>query len=1368
GRDRTLAAAAAPITPVSRDRDLPLSFAQQRLWFVEQLEPEAAAYNIALPLRARGPLEPRLVERSLDVIRARHETLRTRFVEVDGRPLQIIDPPAAVALPLVDLRALSASAREAEALRLIGRDAGTPFDLVRGPLVRACLLRLEDEETAVLFNMHHIVSDAWSLNVLMDEVSRCYLALARGEAPDLPELPIQYADFAVWQRDRLRSEVLEAELEYWREQLAGLPPVLDLPVDHPRHPDLDPGAEGRTLTLPEPLAHSLRSFSQRRGATLFMTFLAVFQHLLSRYAGQTELSVGVPVAGRQHLETEGLIGFFVNTLVLAARVGDDPTFERHLERTRETTLGAQSHQEVPFEKLVEELQPDRDLEHSPLFQVFFAIDTARGRGLDLAEVRLEPFEEQPGLAKFDLSINVQDTPEDLTLGLEYVAALWDRSSMERFLRHYSALLESAVAHPELRLSELSMLTRAERHQLRHEWHGETLSPESDRSLVDPFLRWAQEHPDAPALVWGEETLSYGELAAGALELAARLVALGAGAETRVGVCLERSPRLIRSILAVLASGAAYVPLDPEYPQERLAFMLEDSGCIAVITEGAAAERLPDTSELPRLAPQGGAEAANLRALPAPGGARRLAYVIYTSGSTGRPKGVAIEHRSALAMVRWAAASFSPQQLAGVLAATSVCFDLSVFEIFAPLSTGGTVHLVDNALALSVATGGSLPVTLLNTVPSAARQLLEAGSWPASVATVNLAGEALPRELVGRLYDQPGITAVFNLYGPSEDTTYSTAARIPRQEERAPAIGRPVSGTRAYVVDARGHEVPPGVSGELWLAGVGLARGYLARPALTAERFLPDPFSDLGGGRAYRTGDRVRRRGDGQLDFLGRFDHQVKVRGFRIELGEVEAALLADPAVRDAVVVASGTGASQRLVAYVETVGAEAPGPLARQLRASLRRTVPEYMVPGEVLALEALPRTPNGKIDRKALPAPSGTRSEQAGVFVAPKGQTEALVAGIWAEVLELDRVGATDSFFALGGHSLLATQVMSRVRSALGVDLPLRVLFEEPTVAQLAKSVERSRHGAADTIPPLVRISRDQPLPLSFAQQRLWFIDRLEPGSSAYNIPLPMRIQGDLDHRLLQRALGTVVARHEALRTRFEEVEGRPTQVIEAPAPWHLPVIDLRGLEDAAAETEGLRLARIEGGLPFDLAAGPLMRSCQVALGADASLVLVTMHHVVSDAWSLGVLMDEVAEVYQAGRQGVAPELAELPVQYADFASWQRGWLDGAVLDAEIGFWHDLLGQAPPVLRLPTDRSRSGLGDGLAGDRSRTLSRTLSDGLRRLSRDHRTTLFMTLLAASQTLLARWSGQSWLTVGTPVAGRNRLEVEPLIGFFVNT
>ncbi|HYN22024.1 MAG TPA: amino acid adenylation domain-containing protein, partial [Thermoanaerobaculia bacterium] len=1323
------------VVPVPRDRDLPASFAQERLWFLEQLGGEGTSYNLPSPLRLRGPLMVPALAAALGTLADRHESLRTTFtVAPDGTVLQRIAPAAALPLALLDLGV--SQDPEAEALRLAAEDARRPFDLRHGPLLRATLLRLGPEQHVLLLAMHHIVSDGWSMRVLIRELTALYAAFAEGRPSPLPGLPVQYADFAVWQRGWLAGAALEAEIDWWREQLAGAPAVLELPADRPRPAVRTPRGVVAGTFLSADLAAGLQAMGRRANATLFMTLLGAFQVLLRRYSGQDYLPVGTPIANRNRTETEGLIGLFVNTLVLRGDLSGAPAFPEVLRRTRETALAAYDHQDLPFEKLVEALQPERSLAHTPLFQVMFLFQAeSPDPAPDLGGLFLDPISLARDTAKLDLTLAISPVANGLAVQAEVSLDLFDVPTAHRLLEHFRSLVEEIAAGFESPISELLFLAPAERHVLIFEENDTAAMPAPVACLHELFEAQADLTPEAEALVAGEERLSYAELDRRANRLARRLRRLGVGPEVRVGITLERTADLLVSLLAVLKTGGAYVPLDPAYPRERLDLILEDAeAAIVVDHEILYGLDLENDGRLPRAACPGNA-----------------AYVIYTSGSTGRPKGVAIEHRSADALIRWAGEIFGPEELSGVLASTSITFDLSVFELFLPLARGGKVILAGNALALP-----DLPsrdeVRLINTVPSAIAELLRLGALPESVRTVNLAGEPLKRALVDRIYALPHVEAVYNLYGPSEDTTYSTWVRVPRGTGREPSIGVPVGGTRAYVLDTALRPLPIGVPGELCLAGEGLARGYLNRPDLTAAAFVPDPCGSSE--RMYRTGDLARRLPDGELEFLGRMDHQVKVRGFRIELGEIETALLAQPEVRAAVVLALGEGGERRLVAYV--VGEAGPA----DLRTRLESRLPAYMVPSVFAVLDVLPLTPNGKVDRKALAqlAPGRESTEEMAAVV--RTAAEELLAGIWADVLRIDRVGLNDNFFNLGGHSLLATQVVSRARDVFRVDLPLRALFETPTVATLAARLESARRVPA---PPIPKAPGDHEPQASFAQERLWFLDRFGSDRASYNLPAAIHLRGRLNVAALAAALSEIVRRHESLRTTFRLTGGAEPRVLQVIGPamlLPLPVVDLTGIRNR--REEAARLSGDEARRIFDLSRGPLLRTMLVRTGGDEHTLLLTQHHIVSDGWSIGVLLRELRALYSASR------LPELPIQYADFAVWQRGWLQGDALARQLGWWRDHLAGAPAVLELPADRPRPAVQSARGGRFSMDLPAALQEGVQLLARRQGATSFMVLLAAFQALLGRLAGRDDVVVGSPIAGRNRAEVEELIGYFVNT
>jgi amino acid adenylation domain-containing protein len=1366
-------AAAPAVVPEARGEEAPLSFAQQRLWFLDRYEAETALYNMTVGFRIRGGgLRLDALAAALDEVVRRHEALRSIFREAGGgEPVQVVQPFAPRGLPVIDLAGLPDAA--AEAGRLAREEAARPFDLARGPLLRSRLLRLGAAEHHLVVATHHIASDAWSVEVLVREISYLYRAAASGRPSPLAPLPVQYADFALWQRRWLAGEALAAETAWWRERLAGIPAALELPADRPR-PAVQSFRGGiRRSRLDPETAAGLAALGRRQGVTLFMATTAAFLALLHRWTGVEDLVTGTPVAGRGRAEIQNLIGFFVNTLVLRASLAGDPDVRELLARVRATALAAYAHQDLPFEHLVAELAPQRDLSRTPLFQVLTSLQEAPPTELDLGSGLAAPmFEVWTDTAKFDLALLFSRTGETLAVTAEYAADLFDEATIDRLLGHLSMLLAGMVAAPESQVADLPLLTEEERRQLAAWRESVRREHPAGEVLHGLFEAQAARTPEAIALVCGGETLTYADLERRSARLAQRLRGLGIGPEVPVGICLPRTPGLVIALLAVLRAGGFYVPLDPAYPAERLAVLLEDSGCELVLTEGSVEAALPPSgARLLRLEAgkdeEDSRDEKDARTPVLPG---NLAYLIYTSGSTGRPKAVAIEHRSAVLLAYWTRETFSGEEFAGVLASTSITFDMSVFEIFVTLAWGGTLIMVESALALpALKAPGALPagveVRLLDTVPSAAAELLAMDGLPASVRTINLGGEAVPRALADRAYRRPETERLYNLYGPSEDTTFSSIALIERHSARAPSIGIPLHNKRAWVLDRRLRPVPVGVPGELYLAGGGLARGYRGRPELTAERFLPDPFGEPGA-RMYRVGDLVRWRADGELEYLGRLDHQVKIRGFRVELGEIEAALAACPGVEEAVVVArEDEPGVRRLVAYVSGALEVSTG----ELRQRLQDRLPAYMVPAVFVLLEALPRTPNGKVDRRALPAPDSERALETEPQ-APRTAMETTLAAVWAELLGVGAVGIHDSFFELGGHSLLAMRTVSRIREIFGVELPVRALFEQPTVAGVAAAVaglmrERSGAPALERVAPR-GLGRS---PLSSAQQRLWFLDRLQPGLPVYNLSLVLRAEGPLSAGVLEAALTEIVRRHAALRTSFAlDTDGEPVQVVAAAGRHRLAQVDLSGLEEPFRETETGRLLAEEPRRPFELERGPLLRSLLARLSPKEHYLILTMHHIVSDGWSIGVLLRELRVLYGALTADEPSPLPELPIQYADFAAWQRRWLAGGELEAQLDWWRRTLADGPPALELPADHPRPAVQTLRGGIERMSLDPRLAGAVERLGLQRRATSFMTLLAGFAVLLHRYTGQADLWIGTPVAHRTQAETEDLIGFFVNT
>lgn len=1402
-----------PITLAPRDKPLTLSFAQQRLWLLVQLEPNSVAYNMPVVLRLEGELQVDVLEKAFYQIISRHEILRTRFDLVDDEAVQVVASVDKWPLPLTDLTELNPFDRENRVLRLAEADATTPFDLLNGPVFRTQLLKLTDREYVLLANMHHIVSDGWSLGLLVNELAIAYSQPGR----QLPALPVQYADYAYWQRETLQGERLDKQLEYWRKQLEGVP-TLALPIDNPRPVELSDEGGNIPFKLSQTLTNNLNKLALENDVTLFMLLLAAFNVFLFKYSSQTDVCIGSPIANRSRLELEPLIGCFVNTLAFRADLSGDPSFIYLLKQVKQNTSEGFNNQDLPFERLVDELGVIRDMSHTPLFQTFFTLQKNTDKPVaDAFGLKVTAITSEVTTAKFDLSLamvehdgtsnkgRVPESSDNLEGAFNYRTTLFDKENIERMAINWEVLLNSIVDTPTGKLSELNLLSKKEKtyllvdlNQTQHEFQQHICIHQMVESQAD-------KTPESCAVVFEGERVSYDSLNKKANQLARYLKTVGVDSSSFVAICLERSIDMVVSLLAVLKAGAAYIPLDPAYPKERTAYMLRHSNARVLLTQESLliqkkqlvqekrSPALPDESlnaalitvciDKPTLLDK--IDNTNLELSIEPS---QLAYVIYTSGSTGAPKGVSIAHSNVSALVNWSRSVYSSKDMEGVLASTSICFDLSVWEILVTLASGGKIVLVENALDL-LSMSGRNEVQLINTVPSVIATLLRENGIPSSVKIINLAGELLKQGLVDRLYSLEGLEKVFDLYGPSEDTTYSTYSL--RRVGGRPSIGRPILNTQAFVLDTNKRPVPQGVPGELYLSGMGVSPGYLGQSELTAEVFLENPFVDsqlvdkdyaISNSRLYRTGDQVRYQCDGSLEYLGRIDHQVKIRGFRIELGEVESVILNQGGLDDVLVMASlDANETDILIAYVvvkvvvkvvvdvDVENDNKPSPTATSLRAALKKQLPDYMVPAAIVLLDKFPVTPNGKIDRSKLPQPDVLENliERS---VEPRTEVEQRLAKIWKKLLKLEVVGVKDNYFDLGGNSLSATQLISRMRREFGVELPLRQLFRNPTIEAVASAIEKERSAGTISISPeLVAYSRknNSTIPLSFAQQRLWLVDQLEPDSAAYNMPSALRVQGKLDLNILRRVFDAIINRHEILRTTFSNNGDDVYQDILVSPGEYFSSQDLSHLQGGRQSETVQALVAEEAAKCFDLQTGPLIRVCVLQLGDDDFVLLTTMHHIISDGWSIGLLVNELQTLYNAFTLGEPSPLLSLEFQYADFSQWQREWLQGEVLNKQVHYWRSHL-VGVPTLSFPTDYPRSTTPCYRGAKVNISLNVETTSALQHLSTREGSTLYMTLMAALSVLLGRYSGQQDIVVGSPIANRNKSELESLIGFFVNT
>ena len=1371
---------AVPSSP-SGTVELPLSLGQRSLWLEHELAPESDAYNLCFAACIREEVDVASLAEVFQLLHDHHPSLRTTFHSSEAGPFYRIHSGTQVSFRLVDASALSAQSLRAE----METESHFRFDLERGPLFRVSLFRRSSREHYLLLLFHHVIADMWSIALLTDQFTRLYRA-ARERRSELISTPSSnYAEYVEWQRQMLLNPEGEALRRYWGAQFAGELPVLDLPVDRPHSSPRTFHGAASMQQLDGDLVEKLRLVAAENKATLFMLLLAAFQILLGRYSGQHEVLVGSPTTGRERARWDEVFGYFVNPVVLRSSLRGEPEFSVFLSQVRTTVLGAFEHQAYPLFSLLEQLRPQRRAGRSSLFEVMFAFEkTSRldqqGIGSFVLEtgqesvvingMTLSPVALGSRSALFDLTLIVAEAKGGLAVSFQYNVDLFAQSTIDRMAGHWRELLRGIAAGPRTRVGELPLVSAAERRQITEHWNpaGHALPP---GCLVPArFEGQCERTPQGLALVCGDESITYRELDRRANQMAHYLRGAGVAADQVVAIYFRRNIEMIVSMLAVLKAGGCYMPLDPQHPSERLRCMIADAGAAIVVCERALLDDLPESAARVVCVED---ELEEIGRLPksspvVPRYPAALAYIIYTSGSTGTPRGVEVSHGALANLVHWHIDHYRLAAHDRMTQYASVGFDAAVWEIWPALASGASLHIVEEELRLEterlVPWLGDAGITV-SFLPTPVAEMALKLNWGE--------GARLRFLLTGgdRLHQVPPDSFPFrtiNHYGPTENTVVATACSVGPEDGPCPPIGRPITNIQAYILNGQMELAPAGITGELFLGGAGLARGYRGRPELTAEKFVPNPFGVEAGGRLYRTGDLARYRDDGVLEYIGRADQQIKIRGYRIELGEVESVLASHPSVTDAVVTASGDSSGEkRLVGYVvlEAVGR----PSKRELREYLKEKLPDYMVPAVIMTLSELPVTTNGKVDRHALPLPDLAEADGGQEYVAPQPGIEELLAQIWGAVLRVDRVGARDNFFDLGGHSLAATQLAARIRNAFQIELTLREVFTNPELGRQAEVIgQRMRGGAQPQQEPVRRAPEAERRQLSYAQQRMWFLDQLEPDSAIYNLPGAVLLQGALDVPALKGALNEVVRRHEVLRTCFEMgLDGTPLQAVR---PEMEPEIAFDEFDAGAfdvAEEQIRSLAGCEARRPFDLAHGPLVRSRIVKTGPEEHLLLLTLHHIVADGWSMGILMRELGEIYSARLSGRDAGLPDLPVQYADYAAWQRRW-PAEEMQVQLNYWRTRLQGMSSVLELPTDFPRPPQQTYRGAQFAVHIDPELEAALKRLARSETATLFVVLLAGLQVLLAKYSGQNDVAVGAPIANRNRPEIEDLIGFFANT
>lgn len=1359
---RLAARGPAPLIRVTRGGDEEVSSAQRRLWFIDQLVPGNPVFNLSAVVRLEGPLDVQRLERAVLTVADRHEALRTILPSIAGRPVQRVLPRPALRLTPVDLTGASA----AKVDFALSAETRRSFDLERGPLARWVLMRLagapDNPVHLLVLTIHHSVCDGWSTGILIDEVLRLYGADADVTRAGLPPVDLDYVDYAAWESERERAGAHAAALEYWSRALRGAPSLLELPLDRPRPPVSTYHGSRHHVVFADGMWAAVQELARAERATPFTVLLAGFAAVMCRYASQDEAVIAVPTANRPRRELEVMVGCFANSVALRVDTSGHPTFAELIARTRLVTRDAMAHSEVSFDRVVATAAPDRDLGRAPLAQVSLAlVEDLAGRE-EVGGVVATPVRHHSGTSPYDLSAEFwPDARGRLHMELEYATDLFDGTTVARMADHLRHGLQIFVATPDASVVRAHLLSDDELRRLPYgPREPAAAEPAPSAWAHELFHRQHERAPDATALVVGDRSVTYGELAARTNALAVALERAGVGLESRVGLLLDRGVDLVAAVLAVLTVGATYVPLDRREPPGRLAAMLDDADATLVLTDrggeapGAAELGVPSLKigDLPHVD--------DLVALSA--GARwrpradNAAYIIFTSGSTGRPKGVTVTHGGLANYLAWAVRTYDVAERGDAPLVSSLRFDLSVTTLLCPLVTGRSITLVpegDELDVLARVLRDPAQLGLVKLTPSHLEALHRSMPLGRTLAALHLVvgGESLQGRSVAAWRDRlPGVH-ITNEYGPTETVVGCCTYTVDDGTDLSGTvpIGRPIDRTELHVLDRALMPVVPGAVGELYVSGAGIARGYVNRPDSTAERFVANPYASTPGSRMYRTGDLVRLRRDGELECLGRTDTQVKIRGFRVELQEIESVLTSLVDVAEAVVLMrDDLPGDPALVAYVSPPGtgpACGTADLVDRLRGELSATLPEYMIPQTWVVLDELPLVANGKVDRRALPIPDDACPEPGGWNGedgnAPATPLEELVAGVWADVLDLSTVGRDQSFLDLGGHSLLATRAVARIRDALGVDLPLRALFEARSVSDLAARIAGLRHNR--TRPPLVPGPRDTTAPVSYAQGRLFFLSRLAEHSAFYNVPVALRLDGPLDRSALARAFATMWSRHDGLRTVFPANDGGPVQQVLPPEPVPYEEHDLTDADgglDALLEREARQR--------FDLAAGPLVRARLVRVAPATHVLALTLHHIVSDGWSMGIVLDELTTLYRSYAEAAPSPLAPVAVTCADVARWQRMWLEGDELEAQLAYWRRAL-RGAATLNLPVDRPRPRFQTYRGARLDVRWDADLGEQVRIFARKQGATPFMVLLAAFDALLARRSGQCDITVGTP-------------------